>query len=394
MTGQKLKDYLPGKITPKIINEQTRFSYAVFPVTTTMLVVAISFIAFLVWKDVGKDQATYWFVAALCIVMVRIAIYWAYNSDKADRNSTIWRYAFHFGAYASASLILIASICFFSRLASAEQLIFTILALGIASGALPVLATDPKSYTIYVLLITVPITFFYLAAPEISTKLVGTVTILFIGMLIMAAHLFKRSILDSMIYRYRSEQLAQRLKVANSRLSAANRELQQISTIDELTGTYNKRFFNQRFNEIWADHVRQNQTLTALMVDVDHFKAFNDLYGHLQGDLCLKRIANELSGVIHRPRDFVSRFGGEEFLLILPATELEGAKEIAEQIHSRIKQLNIPHQVEGLVNRVTVSIGYSSITPGKKSDPERFLHEVDRALYQAKHQGRNTSVFL
>jgi diguanylate cyclase (GGDEF)-like protein len=213
-------------------------------------------------------------------------------------------------------------------------------------------------------------------------------------MLMVAAHLFNRALLDSMIYRYRSELLADRLQIANKRLSSANQELQQISTVDELTGTYNRRFFNLRFEEVWADHVRQNHTLSALMIDVDHFKDYNDFFGHLQGDMCLKRVAGEITGVIRRPRDFVARFGGEEFIMLLPTTEIKGAKEIAERIHERIKQLAIPHKVKGSLNRVTVSIGGATIQPTSEYDSEKFLQRIDRALYQAKHQGRNTSVFL
>ena len=383
-----------GKISPKIIHEQTNFSYDVFPVTTSMLVVVVSLIFYLIWSNISQNQALYWFVVAISIIVIRVAVYWAYKNSEHKSTGNFWRNAFHVGAFASALLIFVTSFVYFTRLNITGQMVFTVLSLGIASGALPVLATDLKSYSIYVLLNTSPIALMNLTNPDISIKLMGAVTILYICMLMMAAYLFRRSILDSMIYRYRSDQLAERLKVANDRLSIVNRELHQMSTTDELTGTFNRRYFNQRFNEIWADHIRENQNLAGLMIDVDHFKPYNDIYGHLQGDHCLKKISAEIAGVIHRPRDFVSRFGGEEFILLLPATQIEGAIRIAEQIHLRIRELNIPHRAEGTEDRITVSIGGAAASPRKDSDPEDFLREIDRALYQAKHQGRNTSVFL
>jgi len=382
-----------GKITPKIISEQTRFSFDVFPVTISMLVVAVVLIAYLAWVNVNRDYAVYWFIAAVAVIAVRVTVYFFYKTSGPENESPVWRYAFLAGAYCSASLSCIAGMVFFPQLGNTEMMVFTVLILGISSGALPVLAMDLRSYALYVLLNIGPLALICLGSPAVAMKLIGAVTLLFIIMLMLASHLFNRALLDSMIYRYRSELLADRLQVANRRLSAANQELQQISTIDELTGTYNRRYFNQRLEEVWADHARQNQTLSALMIDVDHFKDYNDFFGHLQGDLCLKRIAGEITGVVHRPRDFVSRFGGEEFIVLLPTTDLKGAQGLAERIHERIKQLAIPHKVQGSINRVTVSIGGATIRPTTEFGSEKFLQRVDRALYSAKHQGRNTSVF-
>lgn len=383
-----------GKITPKIVSEQTRFCFDVFPITTAMLVVAITLIAYLIWHDVSQKHGLYWFCAAMTIIVVRIVIYFIYKNTDQESNASAWRFVFLLGAQLSAFLTCLAALLFFRQLDDAERMVFTVAVLGIVSGAMPVLATDLKSYAIYVLLNILPLALMNLASPSLSIKLIGAVTVVFIGMLMLAAHLFNRALLDSMIYRYRSEQLTDRLQVANNRLSAVNRDLQQISTTDELTGTYNRRYFNQRIDEVWADHVRQHQTLSALMIDVDHFKNYNDLFGHLQGDSCLKRIAAEICGVVHRPRDFVSRFGGEEFIVLLPNTAIKGAKELAERIHERIRQLAIPHKVQDSVNQVTVSIGGANIMPTNEYDSEKFLQRIDRALYQAKHKGRNTTVFI
>lgn len=383
-----------GKITPKIISEQTRFSYDVFPVIASMLIVASCLIAFLVWQQIDTKLAAYWFGTMALIMAIRIILYTAYKQDDDEQRARLWRLAFLTGAYLSAVMICVATLLFYIDLDESSKMVFMLLVIGVVSAALPVLATDLKAYAIYVLLCLMPLALFNLASQIIAIKLVGAVTLVFIGMLMLAAHLFNRALLDSLIYRYRSELLADRLQIANSRLSSANQELQKISTIDELTGVYNRRYFNQRFKEVWDDHLRQSQFLAALMIDVDHFKSYNDHFGHFEGDHCLKRIADEVTSVIHRPRDFVSRFGGEEFLILLPNTDFNGAQEIAARMHRNIELLAIPHKREDNINRVTVSIGGNVLKPRKEVTADEFLKQLDLALYQAKRTGRNKTVFV
>lgn len=362
-----------------------------------MLALAIVLIGFLIWDEISSTSATIWGAAILTALLVRFAAYFGYKKSVSFDQETeprFWRRFFVWGAFATAGLIGFAGLVFFPVLSDSSKMVFTLLILGLVSGALPILASDLRAYSIYILLSLAPIAYHALASGVIAVKLIGALVFVFIGMLMLSCHLFNRALLDSLIYRYRSELLADRLQIANNRLSAANQELQRISTVDELTGTYNRRFFNHRFDEVWADHVREGSTLSALMIDVDLFKSYNDSFGHLQGDHCLKRIAEEIIGVIRRPRDFVARFGGEEFIMILPNTDIAGAKEIASRIHKHVELLAMPHRRSDGVNRVTVSIGGASITPGKDSDSDQFLQRVDHALYMAKNKGRNTSVFI
>ncbi|HEX7027343.1 MAG TPA: diguanylate cyclase, partial [Gammaproteobacteria bacterium] len=392
----KLLPEKPGKISPKILSEQTRFSYEVFPVTGSMLALAIVLVGFLIWDEISPKSAFIWGAAILTALLARFVAYFGYK--RVTRNQEIdprfWRQFFVWGAFTTAGLMGFAGLVYFPELSDSSKMVFTLLILGLVSGALPILASDLRAYSIYILLSLAPIAYHALAAEIIAVKLIGSLVFVFIGMLMLSCHLFNRALLDSLIYRYRSELLADRLQIANNRLSAANQELQRISTVDELTGTYNRRFFNHRFDEVWADHMRESSTLSALMIDVDLFKSYNDSFGHLQGDHCLRRIAEEIIGVIRRPRDFVARFGGEEFVMVLPNTDIAGAKEIAARIHKRVELLAMPHRRNDAVNRVTVSIGGASIKPGKDSDSDQFLQRVDHALYMAKNRGRNTSVFV
>ena len=125
------------------------------------------------------------------------------------------------------------------------------------------------------------------------------------------------------------------------------------------------------------------------MVDVDFFKQYNDKYGHLNGDECLKQIASTLEKTINRSRDLVARFGGEEFVIVLPETDNIGAAVVAKKIRSSVEKLNIPHIGSNISKYLTVSVGVSTLISDSKLMPENLILEADKALYQAKQKGRN-----
>ena len=142
----------------------------------------------------------------------------------------------------------------------------------------------------------------------------------------------------------------------------------------------------------WLDARREVRPLSLLVFDVDHFKLFNDHYGHIEGDECLKRVARALADAIHRPRDLLARYGGEEFVLLLPASDSLAAMAVAERCRQAVFKAQIPHAASPAGQLLTVSVGVGTIIPAEKDDPVRFVQEVDRCLYQAKHQGRNRIV--
>ena len=172
-------------------------------------------------------------------------------------------------------------------------------------------------------------------------------------------------------------------------LQNKNRELLRLTTLDELTQLSNRRHFNQYIYKEWRRLAREQQPLSLIMCDVDYFKLYNDNYGHLDGDLCLQRVASMLQDSIRRPADLAARYGGEEFAIILPNTEAQGAVGIAEKICHRIKSMEIPHQKSPICEYVTLSMGVACQIPQPQMPPETLVNAADQALYQAKEQGRN-----
>lgn len=177
------------------------------------------------------------------------------------------------------------------------------------------------------------------------------------------------------------------LEIALRELNEVNQKLTEQTTIDSLIGVKNRAAFNKRLQAEGRISRRQQTPMALLMLDVDHFKNINDKYGHLAGDYTLKAIADTLSALLRRPTDLVSRFGGEEFAIILPSTDAEGALAVAEHIREAVEELTI--EWEQFKIPLTVSIGVSSNIIESDEHPLQLLEQADKALYQAKHDGRN-----
>ncbi|MGB6295846.1 MAG: diguanylate cyclase [Rivularia sp. (in: cyanobacteria)] len=174
------------------------------------------------------------------------------------------------------------------------------------------------------------------------------------------------------------------------KLKIANQKLQKLANCDGLTGLANRRYFDNYFQKEWKRLSREQAALSLIMCDVDYFKNYNDTYGHLLGDECLRRIAAVLKQTIKRPADLVARYGGEEFIILLPNTDLDGTIHLAEQIRKQVKSLDIPHTNSSISHYVTVSLGVASTAPQLNISPQTLIAAADKMLYKAKSAGRNT----
>lgn len=165
--------------------------------------------------------------------------------------------------------------------------------------------------------------------------------------------------------------------------------LRAMVMLDGLTGIPNRRAFDDRFKSAWAQAYRDSTPLSLLMIDVDYFKKYNDHYGHLKGDQCLRQVASGLSGEINRPYDLLARFGGEEFVGLLPNTNEKGAVEVAKRMQQAIAALGIDHCSSDINNKITLSIGIATCNPSLQTLAENLLRLADTQLYRAKNEGRN-----
>ncbi|MCL1992922.1 MAG: diguanylate cyclase [Spirochaetes bacterium] len=192
-----------------------------------------------------------------------------------------------------------------------------------------------------------------------------------------------------------------KLRIAKQiKMSEQMREAEHLSKTDQLTNLPNRRGLEERLNVEWLSAIREHQPISLLIIDVDKFKNYNDAYGHPQGDMALKALGRCLRNSIKRPRDFAGRWGGEEFLLILPGTNAQGAATFAESLREQVQEMEVPASEE-MAQKITISIGVSTADnpPAKDGAPDKgkteggtmegFIAEADKALFIAKKSGRN-----
>ncbi len=180
------------------------------------------------------------------------------------------------------------------------------------------------------------------------------------------------------------------LRQTLEQLASVNEELERLSRVDPLTGLYNRRHLTCQLGKEWKLARREQVPLSIIMMDIDYFKRLNDTYGHMAGDRCLVELAELLRKEVHRPSDIVARFGGEEFIILLPNTTHAGAQQLAERVRQRVADHSVETQNHRL--RFTVSIGAACQIPGRSSDAEDLIRRSDGALYEAKESGRNRVV--
>lgn len=181
-----------------------------------------------------------------------------------------------------------------------------------------------------------------------------------------------------------------KLETAMKKLTFANEKLDSLARLDSLTGLSNRRNFDQAFDIAWRETLQQRQPMSMMMADIDHFKKINDTYGHLFGDQCLMKVANILKKCVTNPSDLAARFGGEEFIIMLPDTDSKVATSIAELIRKNIEKLRMNYEGEQI--KFTISIGVATIVPTRVINSSDLNERADQALYLAKEEGRNRVV--
>lgn len=203
-------------------------------------------------------------------------------------------------------------------------------------------------------------------------------------------HLKLRSLMKALeAQNIRLKQEIKQRELAEAAMHKAIHELERFASIDALTEVANRRRFDLYLDQEWQRMEREQRSLSLIVCDIDYFKDYNDTYGHLAGDFCLHTIAQAINRALKRPSDLVARFGGEEFAVILPDTDIDGAVFVAERIRESVQKLQIVHIQSSVSEFVTLSLGVASLFPSAEVSSQVLIDLADRALYTAKREGRN-----
>jgi two-component system, chemotaxis family, response regulator WspR len=179
------------------------------------------------------------------------------------------------------------------------------------------------------------------------------------------------------------------LRKSQQQLMETNLELQRLTNVDGLTGLSNRRYFEEFFETEWRQSMRTGDPISLLMIDIDHFKQYNDTYGHVAGDEVLREVAGAIRGAFSRPKDLAVRIGGEEFVVVLPQTSAYDLPILAQKAVQAVQHLALPHAASPVEARVTISVGGATATPGQEDPSFSLVEAADRAMYEAKRSGRN-----
>ncbi|MBE9116133.1 diguanylate cyclase [Lusitaniella coriacea LEGE 07157] len=188
------------------------------------------------------------------------------------------------------------------------------------------------------------------------------------------------------------EQAELALKRTNEELQQINQLLYRLANLDGLTQVANRRRFDDYFEREWLRMRRDRRPMSLILCDVDYFKYYNDAYGHQAGDDCLRIVARAIDRAVKRPADLVARYGGEEFAILLPNTDSGGAMDVARQIRESVEECQIAHPQSEVSDRVTLSMGLTTLIPTIDISPDLLIATADRALYEAKNRGRNRMI--
>jgi diguanylate cyclase (GGDEF)-like protein len=182
-------------------------------------------------------------------------------------------------------------------------------------------------------------------------------------------------------------------KKTEEHLNRLQKQLEEYSFQDGLTGIANRRMFDTVLEREWSNAQCSGSAMSLIILDIDYFKQFNDHYGHLKGDECLRRVAQTLSLAANRPKDFIARIGGEEFVWLLPQTDAESARQVARKCLNLIRQQQIPHEFSAVSSLLSFSLGVGTIKASPETTALEFVGQVDKLLYKAKHNGRMRAEF-
>ena len=368
----------PGILVPQIAQSFRQLHISL------IVNLAIGFIlAVVLWGAVPTAVLLTWSGLLLAVTGARFLSLRAFRnaSPRGESDHAFWTKYFLAGACAAGVVWGLSGILLFHPSSFPHQVVLAFVLGGMMAGAVPLLSPVRHAYWCFAIPVVLPISIRMMWVGDRIHLIMGLMMVIF-GLAMLAT--------SSQVHRLFRD--AEKLRRELFSAIEVEHALEYLVRLDSLTGIPNRRLFEEEFSKEWARAKRDHAPFSLIMADIDHFKEYNDHYGHPAGDLCLVDVAQAMHHALSRPGDVVARVGGEEFAFLLPQTDLSGAIAVAEQIRERILALNLPHEASPVASHVTLSFGVASSELASISSPAELIRTSDIALYEAKRCGRNQIV--
>ncbi|KTD56434.1 GGDEF domain-containing protein [Legionella shakespearei] len=364
-------DLFEAEIKQRLMNHL--FAHTIRVIIFT-LIFALLIVSYIDYRGT-QIEATGWLICLSIVVLCRVII--ALLAPKA-RNKTPCYILFVLSGFLLGSLLGYFYWAFYYDISQFERMILLLFFAGLAAGATITLAASPLSFVSLILPVYIPAFIRNVTDSTVDAKFVALMIVIYMIFILIVFYANKKMLRDNIQLLLGQNELNQKLSI--------------ISITDELTNLANRRYFQERLNKDWIYAKRGQLPISLLIIDIDFFKACNDNYGHLYGDICLKEVAKIVSDHTKRKTDLAARYGGDELVVILNHCSLDDTKRFAEKIMESIKKLAMKHEYSLICDYLTVTIGAANMVPGINEDEDVLFNKADKALYQAKLKGRNTYV--
>ncbi|WP_310446660.1 sensor domain-containing diguanylate cyclase [Thiobacillus sp.] len=366
-----------------ILVPQIAQSFRQLPISLIVNLAIGLILAAVLWNAVPTPVLLTWSGLLIAVTGARFLTLQAFRNaaPRSESDLASWTKYFLAGACAAGVVWGLSGMLLFDPGSFPHQVVLAFVLGGMMAGAVPLLSPVSHAYWCFAIPIVVPISIRMMWMGDRIHLVMGLMMVIF-GLAMLAT-----SVQVQRLFRD-SEKLRREL----FSVIEVEQALEYLVRLDSLTGIPNRRLFEEELSKEWARTKRNHAPFSLIMADIDHFKEYNDHYGHPAGDLCLVEVAQAMHHALSRPGDVVARIGGEEFAFLLPQTDLSGAISVAEQIRERILALNLPHEASPVASHVTLSFGVSSSELTSVSSAGELIRTSDIALYEAKRCGRNQIV--
>lgn len=339
------------------------------PVINIVNAVVLSFV---LWPVTQRQHIIVWFLALLALNVGRMGLGWLYQRTKrSPEESHHWIRPYVIGAILSGAVWGSAALLMPPNHFEYQVLVILMVG-GMVLGGLPMLAVTDNAFSYYLFAATVPISAKMFSMGSLVPTLVGALVLLFMFTTYATGKHFYKTFRAAFLSRIAAEAMARH---------------------DPLTGLANRRWFDECLRQAWNYALRGSFPLSLILIDVDEFKKYNDRYGHLQGDECLRRVADALRLSLPRKTDLLARYGGEEFVVLLPFTDAKGGALVAERLRNAVSKLEMGDAASTVGTQLTVSLGGATCLPKPSASPTEPIHVADQALYAAKAAGKNCCIW-